>query len=438
MNAVVIAPDPEAASHSFSRRWMRRLRILGGVATLQILVQVVSALVGFMLVRMLPTNEYAWFTIIGSMSAMISTLGDCGSQVGLLSIGGRVYQDHARLSRLVATAMRLRFTIVGLALLFVVPMTVYLLHRNSAPWGTVALLVLLVMTATGPATASGIYTLPARLLGEYHRVQMVDLAGAVCRLACSAVGMLVAPIAALGVLATTIAQGVQSLMLRRNARRFLNLNAEESAPYRRELLSTVRVLWFPTVFAAFQPQVATWLLSILGTTSSVADVGALGRFAALFALIGALIQSVVTPTFARCQQRHALKWLLLQASAALFVICGGCTLVAFVFPAPFTWVLGPGYSHLSNEVGLFFVLSSLGSFTSLMWAFDSSKAWVRWNWMIPPLTLLVQCLVPLIMGVSTVTGALWLMIFSSLPPLLVTIAMAFNGLRHMPRTPATA
>jgi hypothetical protein len=438
MIPVVTATDPAPPTSSASLAWKRKLRILGGVASLQLLVQVVNALVGFMLVRMLPKSEYAWFTIIGSMSALISTLGDCGSQAGLLSIGGRVYQDRAALSRLIATGMRLRFVIVGLALVLVVPMTLYLLRKNDASWATALLLVALVVVMTGPATTSGLLTLPARLVGHYHQVQMAELGSAVCRLACSAIGVLIAPIAALGVLATSISQWLQNFILRRNATTFLDLRAEGSPQYRRELLASVRMLWFPTVFAAFQPQVATWLLSVLGTTSSVADIGALGRFAALFGLIGALIQSVVTPTFARCQQKSQLKKLLFQAVAVLVLACGFCTVVAFVYPAPFTWVLGPLYRHLSSEVGLFFVLSSLGSFTALMWAFDSSKGWVNWNWIIPPATLVIQCAIPFLMNVSTLSGALWLMILSALPPLAVTIAMAVRGLRRMPETATTA
>src|SRR5438270_12247779 len=82
--------------------WLRRFKIATGGALLQLSIQGVNALTGFMLVRTLEKNEYALFTIASSILALMGTLSDLGAQTGLLFVGGQVYQDQYSLSQLVA------------------------------------------------------------------------------------------------------------------------------------------------------------------------------------------------------------------------------------------------------------------------------------------------------------------------------------------------
>jgi uncharacterized membrane protein YqjE len=411
--------------------WGRRVRVLSGAAIIQVLVQFMSAVVGFILVRTLGKGEYAWFTIAGSMAAMMSSLGDSGAQTGLMSIGGRVYQDSVELSRVVATALRLRFLISGIALILVAPASWYLLVRNGAPWSLAAAMVGTVSLAVGPSAMGGVMSVALRLTGRYQETQLAELAGAGSRLLGSGLVVLVAPFSVFVVAATSMAQWVQALMLRRAAGKFLDFTIEPSAAYRSEQLHMVRMLWFPTLFAAFQGQLGTWILSYLGAQAKVADLGAIGRFAAVFSVVISLIQTIVAPAFARCQERARLIGLVLQAVAGLTLICGALLALFYSIPWAFMWVLGPNYSHLTNETGLFFLLSSVSALTTLMWSLVSSRGWVGLTWMIPPVTILFQVSLPFILNVATVSGAIWLMIIASLPALAITLGMALRGLRGM-------
>jgi len=46
---------------------------------------------------MLEQREYAFFTIANTMQGTLNLLADVGISVGLVSIGGRVWQDRPRL-----------------------------------------------------------------------------------------------------------------------------------------------------------------------------------------------------------------------------------------------------------------------------------------------------------------------------------------------------
>jgi O-antigen/teichoic acid export membrane protein len=411
--------------------WWRRLRILGGVAFLQVVVQLINALTGVIIVRTLDKSEYALFTVAGSMLALMSGLSDSGAQTGLLSVGGKHHSDHRRLSRLVATALRLRFALTAVSLALVGPMTWYLLVQNQASRWDAQLLLVSVVAGSFLSTSSGVLLVPLRLVGEYTRVQLSELANASSRLLLSAVAVAILPVAVLCTISSVIASWIQNFALRWSAQRALDLAAKPSAEDHQVLMSAVRLLWFPTVFSAFQAQIAIWIMGLFGTPSDVADIGALGRFSALFTVLVTVITVTVAPTFARCQQRDQLVLLLLQAGTALGAACGMLTFFAFVLPNPFLWVLGSSYAQLSTELGLFFIANSLGVITMLLWAFVSSKMWVKYIWTIPPATLLVQCLLPLLMDVSTIRGVIGFMICSSLVPLAITAGMATNGLRRM-------
>src|SRR5262245_28697557 len=177
--------------------WFRRVKIATGVALLQLATQFINALTGFMLVRTLDKGEYALFTIASSMLAMTGTLSDLGAQTGLLSVGGKVYQDRHRLSQLVATAIRIRFIMLGLALLVIAPLSWYFLARNEASWAVATILTLTILGGTIPSTFSAVLVVPLRLLGAYHVTQLADVTGAASRLFGSALAILMAPMASL-------------------------------------------------------------------------------------------------------------------------------------------------------------------------------------------------------------------------------------------------
>jgi hypothetical protein len=55
---------------------------------------------GILLIRGLEQTEYAYFTIANTMQGTINVLADMGVSIGLMSIGGRVWQDRHRFGQL--------------------------------------------------------------------------------------------------------------------------------------------------------------------------------------------------------------------------------------------------------------------------------------------------------------------------------------------------
>ena len=125
-------PVLDESSTPLIRRAFHRATVVGKFAIVQAVVQVIGFLSGILLVRSLDQREYAYFTIANTMQGTINVLADIGISVGLVSIGGRVWQDRHRFGQLINTALGLRKKLGAIAIVIVTPILFAMLFRNGA------------------------------------------------------------------------------------------------------------------------------------------------------------------------------------------------------------------------------------------------------------------------------------------------------------------
>ncbi|HEY2139209.1 MAG TPA: hypothetical protein VGH00_03955, partial [Chthoniobacterales bacterium] len=138
-------PVLNEASTPLIRRALQRARVVGHFAIVQAIVQVIGFLSGILLIRHLDQREYAYFTIANTMQGTLNTLADIGISVGLVSIGGRVWQDRNRFGQLVTTASNLRRRLGAVSALVITPILFFMLLKNGAPVPYTFVLVALVL-----------------------------------------------------------------------------------------------------------------------------------------------------------------------------------------------------------------------------------------------------------------------------------------------------
>src|SRR5438046_10050730 len=92
----------------YLRRLIRSGRVVGSFVTVQVIVQMIGFLSGILLIRVLDQREYAFFTIANTMQGTLNLLADIGISIGLVSIGGRVFQDRRRFRELISTVCDVR------------------------------------------------------------------------------------------------------------------------------------------------------------------------------------------------------------------------------------------------------------------------------------------------------------------------------------------
>src|SRR5213595_3868657 len=117
----VTPPLLDESSTPILRRAFVQARRIGNYALVQATVQIIAFSSGILLVRWLPQREYAFFTIANAMQATLMLLADIGISVGLMSIGGRVWQDRHRFGELINTGLAVRRKLAATAAIVSTP-----------------------------------------------------------------------------------------------------------------------------------------------------------------------------------------------------------------------------------------------------------------------------------------------------------------------------
>src|SRR5438128_1107189 len=127
----VSTPVLDEGSTPILRRAFVQARRIGNYALVQAAVQIIAFLSGILLVRWLPQREYAFFTIANAMQASLMLLADIGVSVGLISIGGCIWQDRHRFGELISTGLAVRKKLAAVAVVFIAPVLYAMLIANA-------------------------------------------------------------------------------------------------------------------------------------------------------------------------------------------------------------------------------------------------------------------------------------------------------------------
>jgi O-antigen/teichoic acid export membrane protein len=419
------------ATSPIIRRGLQRARMVGNFAFVQAMVQLVGFASGILLVRWLDQTEYAYFTIANTMQGTINVLADMGISIGLVSIGGRVWQDRHRFGQLIATAQHFRRRLGLLAILVVTPILYWLLTRNGASPIYAAVLIGAILLGLMVQFSLGVLAVVPRLRSDVSRIQTIDLTGAIARLIVLVGCAFLFLNAGVAVLVSSMAFLLQYWMLRKYAAGVIDLNAPENAEDRVAMIGFIKNQAANAVFFCLQGQITIFLISFFGNrATSVAEVGALGRLAMIFAVMGQVLTNIFVPAFARCQNAAKLR---LQYFAIVAGVAGCCATVlaaAAFFPNQFLFLLGSKYAHLQRELLLIVASTVFNVLTGALWFLNASKAWVAGAWLYIPLTLATQVALIPYTDFSNVRQVLIFGVISAVPNLLLNMVLSYRGFRN--------
>lgn len=408
----------------------RRGKLLAKFLSFQLLVQLLSLVVGIALVRVLSQTEYAYFTIANTLQSTLNILADCGIGISVMSIGGRVWEDRLRFGQLVNGALKLRVGLSIAVVLLVGPLYFWLLHDNGAGAWYALLLVGVVVLALGAQLTTGILDMVLRLRSQSVRLSQLDLASALIRVAILGAAYLSFLNAAVAMLSASLSLLFKNFVLRRWAAEYFDADAPPAPELQSEMAKIMRQQAPNAVFSCVQGQITIWLISIFGSVQNIAEVGALGRLALVFTPVNAIIVNIVVPRFAKIHERGELLrfyWQVLAAVGAFSLALLGVVALA---PGPILWILGAQYAHLQSELMWIALSVAVSSCSAIVWALNSGKAWIGFIWLIIPTTLVTQIIAFSLLRVDTTQGAIIFGVVSAFPGLFVNGFMSYHGFRH--------
>jgi hypothetical protein len=400
-----------------------------------------NMLYGLLCVRMLPVPEYAKFAVLFGFMGSLTVLLDVGISGTLAPLVGEQIENLSLIANYVASlrsiALRLYLIVAPVASI------VFVLLVQKQHWGMLLvgqMVAVLLVTAWFARVSSsyGAVLILRRDRSRYYRVQMIGSLGSLTLL------LIFWAMHRLNIYVGILLNVAQVLFIAtsyyRRAQELLGAKGEASAAQRKSIVRLAMPNIPSTVFYAIQAQITLMLITVFGhSSSSVANIGALGRLSQIFLFLGQMFPILVEPYFARLSPSR-LKRVYLPAVAFVALGLGSFAALAFLFPEAFLWVLGPQYRSLRVEVGLAILGSAVQYTAGFMWVVHSSRRFVYWwnNVANVVLILLVQVAFIWRLDMSTVRHVLILNIFTAAASLLVNIACGIYGFWRGPQKMETA
>ena len=257
--------------HHRAKEWSRLLGILFGA---QSLIQALGFLSGILLVRRLPSNEYAYYTLATAMLSAMVALADGGIASGVLAQGGRVWKNPQELGSVVVTGLALRRRFALLSTL-AAPVLVYFMRRHGASW-LVSFLVLACLAPTFFASLSdSLLEVAPKLRQDIVSLQRNQILAALARTILTVSVVFTLPFCALAVLATGVSRMWANIRLRAITKKYADMSMPPDEVAKREILSMSYRLLPASLYSCIAGQITIWIISIFGSTQAIGQLGGL-------------------------------------------------------------------------------------------------------------------------------------------------------------------
>jgi O-antigen/teichoic acid export membrane protein len=384
--------------------WGKLISITGSS---QLIVQGVGFACGILIIRLLPVQEYAFYTLANTMLGTMTVLADGGISVGVMAQGGKVWQDKDKMGIVLATGLVLRKKFAIGSLLISIPILFYLLMHNGASVLMASLIAIALIPAFFAALSDSLLSIVPKLHQTILPLQKNQLAVGLGRLLLSAISMFVFPWAFVAVLAAGIPRIWGNFQLRKIAYGLSTKDQEPSLVVRNEVLTLVKRIMPTSIYYCVSGQISIWIISFFGSVTSVAQLGALGRFGIVFNFISVIMLTLIIPRFARIANNSRLIVLRFMQVQFLLIILGGLfVLFFFIFDKQFLWLLGNSYKELNKELLLISISGSLVLLNGITNSLLSVQSII-----IPPIlfitiTISVQIITLFLIPMNTVSGVI--------------------------------
>lgn len=396
------------------------LKLIGITGSTQFLIQGVGLVSGILVIRWLPTSEYALYTLANTMLGTMVVLADSGIATGVTAQGGKVWKDKSRLGSVLVTGMDLRKKFAIGSLILAAPILLYLLNYHGAGWGAAILILLALIPAFTSSLTGAIFMVPLKLHQDIKPLQRNLLLESLGRFGLI-FSLVLFPFSFVAILCSGIPRAIANIRLYNITKNFADWRVSVDAAIRKKILAVVKRLMPGAVYYCISGQISIYLISIFGTTANVAEIGALGRISIALTLISTLFGTLVYPRFARLEEDHKLLLKrFLQITGALFVVCTLAVIGVWILSTPILWVLGDDYSNLSTELVLSATASCIGLISGGAFTMSSQRSWVMNPALSIPVSIGAIVAGAVIMDVTTLIGVLQFNIF------IVSIQLILN------------
>ena len=403
----------------FSPKLIEWVKLISFTGSVQLMVQAISFVSGILVIRLLPTNEYAFYTIANTMLGTINLLSDGGITSGVMAQGCKVWQDKDKLGSVLMTGLGLRRKFAIGSLILGVPFLAYLLNHLGASWLICVLVIASLIPAIYAALVDSILEIVPKLHQAIIPLQKNQMYVSFARLILSALTLFIFPFASIAIIAAGIPRIFGNIKLKKIASVYANTDLEPDKEVQKNILNVVKRVLPGTIYFCVSGQVTIWLISIFGKTSDVAQLGAIGRITILLSVISSVLYTLIVPRFARFNDTFKLKQFFWRVHGLTWIVSMSLVVFIWLFADYILLVLGPQYASLDQEMTMSMLAGGIALVGGVSLSLCTSRGWV-----INPLISISLSILALVLGIAfcnigTLIGVITLDVIVSLNQVLL-------------------
>jgi O-antigen/teichoic acid export membrane protein len=389
--------------------WLKLITFTGGA---QLIIQLLGLISGILIIRLMPVKEYAWYTIANTMLGTLTILSDGGISTGVLSEGGKVWNDKKKLSEVLATGMQLRKIFAVGSLVISIPILAYLLSHQGASWGAIVIICFSLMPAFYAALSDTLLEIPLKLHQTIKILQQNQVGTALGRIILMVSTLFFFPFTSIALLGNGIPRIIANIRLRKANKAIIDDNISINNEVKDRILKLVYRILPGSIYYCVSGQITVWLLSLFGSTVSIGQIGGLGRIAVVLTVFSNVLNTLIVPRFAKKENiLEDLRSLFVKIQ--IFVIVFAFTLLLFFyfFTVPALWILGDNFKGLQFEFLLSMAGSCIGLMAGISFSLYTSKGWALNPIFSIPLNVFSILLGIMIFKPHSLVSALWFSCF---------------------------
>ncbi len=407
-----------------------RMTRLARYVSVQVVVQVLGFVAGIVLLRDMDQLQFGYYSLAVSMVGVANVLLDLGLGTAVLAIGGRSMAEPGRLAGLVGDAFSLQRQLAVVSSVLLLPIFAAMFAGQGLATANVIALSLLAFACSAFNVRNQVALSIVRLKGNLPLQQQLEVGVNAGKLLLVLAAALIYLDSRVAVAVNFVAAAAMFVLLRNYLSRHVGTVGKIAHEHDGALRSFIRRQAPNSLYYCASGQIAIWLVGFQGHTNRVAEVGALGRLALVFTLIGSVVAVLVQPYFARTTARRELIVSFLALNGFFAALTAVLTGFAAALPSAMLWILGPRYSTLTKELIWMVLSASLAAWSGAIYSVGAARGWVVPSYLILPLGIGSIAMSVWLIDVSTVIGVFMMNTVSvAVATLLVTsfVAVKLRG-----------
>lgn len=411
------------------------LKPIGQVLTSQLLLQIISFSVGILLVREMEKTDYAIYTILMSIQAMLSIISGSGIMIGFRKIGGQIYQNQFKLASLINTGLLIRSYVTIGAFIISGSYGAFLLLEHNIPIIELLFFLVCVLFIVIPSINTAFLDEALLLTKDVLGVQLKNILSEIIRLICLLLVFFTFKnlfIIKTVLIVTIFAKWMAYIYILKRSENIRNKNVPIIPEFKRTLIHYIKILWHNELYFAFNSQISIFLIATFGSTNNIAELGALSKFSFIFTTLTVLVSQIFGPLFSRSKGNRELQKQYLRLILMLGVLSFCIYLSVSLFSNYFLIILGEDYLSLSEELKLFMGLGIVNLFVAATTYLNQARGWVKYRPAFEiPINLLSLFAGIWIFDMTQLTGVIYLSILIAFSNLALSLANSYAGFKEI-------